>query len=121
MPTVTEPKQMSLEAAEQLMHGWHTEAHLAHRDGYDYDYDPAHHWGDCQIVALARIRSLCHSVYVVQAPGSKIAVLDYYDDGGPPDALHADLREGWEDFEIPEALMFAAELAAADYRAEREG
>lgn len=93
------PFSFSLSRAGQLMFGWHSEAQRS-------NCCPPDHldWRACEVFTLARLRGICHTVYVVVMPGTYIrddhapggyAVLDWLDDG-PAYQVRAELTEGYE-------------------------
>jgi hypothetical protein len=112
---MTTTMRLALDDAERLINTRHAETNKMW-DCHDGDNAPA--WRACHTYTLARIRGICHTLYVVCTPAMSqtFAVLDWCNDG-PVDALHATLVDGFTDYS--DALMFAASIVSAENIANR--
>lgn len=84
----------SVGEGEQLLTDWHTRVRVAADCHHPGTHAEDEYWCECEIFALARVRGVQHTVWVVQQPGFtdaseyiKFAIVDCYD-GGPDDPYY---------------------------------
>ena len=105
MPPADGFTRMSLRDCESRF----TADHARMRPAIGCDND-GHTFDECELFALARIRGMCHTLYVVPVDDfRRFAVIDWTSEG-PAGALSADVRDDFESY--ASALRFASALAA---------
>jgi hypothetical protein len=104
MPAPPGARKLSLRVASAEL----AARHLALSDMFGCT---GHGWSDCEMFALARMRGICHTLYVVIGDEqiASYAVFDWCDEG-PSGALYALAADGFDSY--ASALRFASKQIA---------
>jgi hypothetical protein len=109
-PYVVRPSRRLADVAAEMA--------AAHEEGataLHCDCRPGADWRACEVFTLARLRGVCHTLYLVQMPDWRFALIDWADEG-PSAACGAEVSEPYERYSeaLREAVRQIADEAAEE-------